>query len=179
MAPESMYPGSVYRDGRIRRGIAARPGHARGCAQKWAQLIARLHCNLKPLNKAIICWTIVQSVHRIGSKATGLDSAEHRHATGITIMAARQFAQQYEWEVHYPLALSAGLPAGINRRPPLVGLSAHCAIREPIRVERPQPQFIADSHRDRHPGVRRIRGAARELGNSHRPGIDRRSDIAS
>jgi hypothetical protein len=96
-----------------------------------------------------------------------------------TIMAARQFAQQYEWDVHYPLALSAGLPAGINRRPPVVGLSAHCAIREPISVERPQPQFIAHSHRRRHPGVRRIRGAAPELGNSHRPGIDRRSDIAS
>jgi len=26
-----------------------------------------------------------------------------------TIMAARQFAQQYEWDAHYPLALKAGL----------------------------------------------------------------------
>ena len=28
-----------------------------------------------------------------------------------TIMAARQFAQQYEWDAHYPLALKAGLAA--------------------------------------------------------------------
>ncbi len=28
-----------------------------------------------------------------------------------TIMAARQFAQQYEWDAHYPLALKAGLSA--------------------------------------------------------------------
>jgi len=27
------------------------------------------------------------------------------------IMSARQFAQQYEWDSHYPLALKAGLPA--------------------------------------------------------------------
>ena len=29
----------------------------------------------------------------------------------VTIMAARQYAQQYEWDAHYPLALKAGLPA--------------------------------------------------------------------
>jgi 4-carboxymuconolactone decarboxylase len=40
-----------------------------------------------------------------------------------TIMAARQFAQQYEWDSHYPLALKAGLPAdaanaiAVGRRP--------------------------------------------------------------
>ncbi len=40
-----------------------------------------------------------------------------------TIMAARQFSQQYEWDTHYPLALKAGLSTdtanaiGAGRRP--------------------------------------------------------------
>ena len=40
-----------------------------------------------------------------------------------TIMTARQFTQQYEWDAHYPLALKAGLPQetanaiAVGRRP--------------------------------------------------------------
>ena len=34
------------------------------------------------------------------------------------IMTARQFAQQYEWDAHYPLALKAGLPWTQRTRSP-------------------------------------------------------------
>ena len=43
---------------------------------------------------------------------------EPRHSEFVILMAARSWSQQYEWAVHYPIAIKAGVKTEVARTPP-------------------------------------------------------------
>lgn len=72
-----------------------------------------------------------------------------RQSELVILMAARSWTQQYEWAVHYPIALKAGVPAEVaraiaeRRRP--VGLSGDDATLYDFCDELLKTQTVADA----------------------------------
>jgi 4-carboxymuconolactone decarboxylase len=66
---------------------------------------------------------LMNRLQAVGEYVRFHNSVPQKIVEMATIMSARQFAQQYEWDAHYPLALKAGLAAdtanaiGTGRRP--------------------------------------------------------------